>query len=232
MRDNPLGVPALAGLLRLIGSAGPLLELAGLAVSVAALINRWLRAPRGSLTRRQITIVAVGAALVLIMITIPGSDGRLSDFLIGLPVFTLIPAAIAFAILRDRLYDLDLVINRSVVYGTLAVLLALGYAGVLTLAGLATGERPTFGVVAAVTAVAVIALPLRAWLQRLTDRLMFGDRGDPYAAVSGSAPPCRAGGPWRLAGLRGQRDRRIAQAGLRGGRDPQAAACQHRRAMR
>jgi len=184
VRDNPLGVPALAELLRLIGSAGPLLELAGLAVSVAALITRWLRAPRGSLTRRQITIVALGAALVLVMITIPGSDGRLSDFLIGLPVFTLIPAAIAFAILRDRLYDLDVAINRSVVYGTLAVLLALGYAGVLTLAGLATGERPTFGVVAAVTAVAVVALPLRAWLQRLTDRLMFGDRGDPYAAVS------------------------------------------------
>jgi signal transduction histidine kinase len=127
--------------------------------------------------------VALGALLVLITIALPGSDGRLA-FLIGLPVFALIPAAIAFAILRDRLYDLDLAINRSLVYGTLAVLLAIGYAGVLTLAGVATGERPTLGVVAAVTAMAVVALPLRAWLQRLTDRLMFGDRGDPYAAVS------------------------------------------------
>ncbi len=194
--DNPLGLPAMAGVLRLTASMGPALELAGLAVSVAALITRWLREPRSSLARRQIIVVALAAVLMLVIVAMPGSDGQLSDFLIGLPIFALIPAGIAFAILHDRLYDLDLALNRSLVYGTLAALLALGYAGVLTLASVITGEQPTIGVVAAVTAVAVVALPLRAWLQRLTDRMMFGDRGDPYRAVSrvsatlqGAVPP-------------------------------------------
>ncbi len=182
-RDNPLGVPPLAGVLRFLAMLGPILVLAGLAVSVAALVNRWLREPAGSLARRQITMVALAAALLLVVVAQPGPD-RLSDVLIALPVFALIPAAVGFAILRRRLYDLDLAVNRTLVYGTLAVLLALGYAAVLALAGSATGERPTLGVVAGVTVVAVIVLPLRAWLQRLADRLMFGDRGDPYAAVS------------------------------------------------
>jgi len=111
---NPLGVPALGGAFRAWSAIGPPLVLASLAVGVAALVARWLREPRGSLGRRQITLVALAAMLVIFVVAQPGPDG-LSDLVSGLLILALVPAAIGYAILRRRLYNLDLAVNRSLV---------------------------------------------------------------------------------------------------------------------
>jgi signal transduction histidine kinase len=96
-----------------------------------------------------------------------------------------LPLAIGFSILKYRLYDIDLVINRTLVYGTLTAIIAGGYVLIVTALGaiLPAGGNllPTLlatGIIAALFA------PLREWLQRGANRLMFGERDDPYVVLS------------------------------------------------
>ena len=98
-----------------------------------------------------------------------------------LSLFLLVPLAIGFAVLRYRLWDIDIIINRTLVYGLLTacviglyVLVVVGLGTLLSVQGnllislLATGL------------VAVLFQPLRERLQRAVNRLMFGERDDPY----------------------------------------------------
>lgn len=89
------------------------------------------------------------------------------------------------AILRYRLFDIDLLINRTLVYGLLTVVLGGAYVGVVAAARLLLQGRATAGVSVAATAlVAVLFAPLRSWLQQRADQLLYGDRHDPHAALS------------------------------------------------
>ena len=100
--------------------------------------------------------------------------------LLVLPVFTYI------AILRYRLYDIDLVINRTFVYGALTTsvvgiyVFIVGYLGAL----FRTTGDDLFISLLATGLVAVLFQPLRERLQRGVNRLMYGERDDPYAVVS------------------------------------------------
>jgi two-component system, NarL family, sensor kinase len=93
-----------------------------------------------------------------------------------------LPGAIGFALLRYRLFDIEIVIRRTLVYGTLTLLVAAAYVGLV--AGLAAvlGERGVAGVIAAGT-VAVAVQPLRERIQRGVDRWLYGYRSDPYLAM-------------------------------------------------
>lgn len=102
-----------------------------------------------------------------------------------LMLFLLVPLAIGFAVLRYRLWDIDLIINRTLVYGLLTasvislyVLVVVGLGTLLSLRGnllialLATGLT------------AVLFQPLRERLQRAVNRLIFGERDEPYRVIS------------------------------------------------
>ena len=110
-----------------------------------------------------------------------------------LPVFTYI------AILRYRLYDIDLLINRTLVYGTLTAcvvapyVLVVGYFGVVlrTGANLATS-------LAATGLIAVLFAPLRDRLQRGVNRLMYGERDEPYKVLSDLGASLEATSPQSL----------------------------------
>lgn len=101
--------------------------------------------------------------------------------LLALPV----PAALAIAILRYRLFDIDVIINRTLVYGVLTAcivgtyVLVVGYLGTL----FQTSDNLVISLVAA-GLVAVVFHPLRERLQRGVNRLMYGDRDDPYEVIS------------------------------------------------
>lgn len=90
--------------------------------------------------------------------------------------------AIAVAVLRYRLYDLDLVINKALVYGSLTVVVGVGYAGLVAGLDRLLGSRGWAGVIAA-GSVAVAVQPLRERLQRQVDRRLYGYRSDPYEAM-------------------------------------------------
>jgi hypothetical protein len=99
----------------------------------------------------------------------------------GLSVITL-PAAIGIAILKYRLYDIDLVINRTLVYGPLTVTLVALYFGVIVVLQrffvLLTGQQSTLAVVASTLLIAALFNPLRRPIQSFIDRHFYRRKYD------------------------------------------------------
>lgn len=183
--DNPLGIPGSRGLMEAVGTAAQPLVFVGFAAGVAALVARWRRAPRRGVERRQISLLALASGVALSVVLVPGaSDAPPWPVTAAiLVVFALVPAAIGVAILRHHLYDIDVVLNRSLVYGGLTAAVVGLYATLVWAAARPLGTGTSASLVAAGVAAAAV-LPLHARLQRLVDRAMYGERGDPYAAVS------------------------------------------------
>ena len=88
--------------------------------------------------------------------------------------FTAIPIAVGFAVLKYRLYDIDILINRALVYGPLtAILVASYFGGIVLLQRLfvvLTGEVSNLAIVASTLAIAALFNPLRGRLQSFVDR--------------------------------------------------------------
>jgi signal transduction histidine kinase len=103
----------------------------------------------------------------------------LQMFAFGL-LFCLVPAAVARAALRHRLWDIDPLLNRTLVYGVLTVALAAVYAGIVTW----TGHAASF---LAAGAVALLFEPLRRRLQAWANHLTYGQQDDPYRALTALA---------------------------------------------
>jgi len=101
--------------------------------------------------------------------------------LVGLPV----PFALAAAVLRDRAFDIELVVDRSLVYGGLTIAIVSIYAFAVTAIGVAFSGQSGFAASLLATGfVAILALPIRDTLQRAVSHLLYGDRDDPYRALA------------------------------------------------
>ena len=165
---------------------GPMLLLAGLG-AVISLVVRYRRA-RGDV-RQQIKWFASAAALTLVWILLfgqaslrglPGVILALS----GLLVIASIPVATGIAILRYRLYDIDLIINRTLVYGSLSASMALVYfGGVATTQAIfraLTGQeqQPQLAVVVSTLAIAALFMPLRCRIQSFIDSRFYRRKYD------------------------------------------------------
>ena len=156
--------------------------LAGIGVAALAPFLRYRRA--GSLQRQQLKWVAFTVALSILSVLASLGLGRLLPgvevigVLGGLGFFggiaIGIPVAVAVAILRHRLYDIDRLINRTLVYGLLTVLLAGVYAGAVLLLGQMFGgvteDPPSWTVAGATLAVAALFQPARRRIQAAVDR--------------------------------------------------------------
>src|SRR5207249_4044344 len=97
--------------------------------------------------------------------------------------------AVALAVLKYRLYDVDLVINRTLVYGSLAALITAVYIALVVGIGALIGTRGEPGSdlglsVVATAAVAVAFQPMRERVQRLANRVVYGHRASPYEVLS------------------------------------------------
>jgi hypothetical protein len=127
--------------------------------------------------RQQLKWFTYGAGVLALLLAVSAASQTLSARIPDLVVAAALaapPLAIGVAVLRYRLYDIDRIINRTLVYGALTVLLAVIYAGiVLTLGQLFGGmsEDPPNGAVAAATlAVAALFQPARRRIQVVVDR--------------------------------------------------------------
>lgn len=166
-----------------------------ISTGVVALIYRYRRS--AVLQRQQIRWIVWGAgasAIGLSLQILPslfdlGDSTRvIYDFLLyplGQILKACLPLSIAFAILRYRLWNIDLILNRVLVYGSLSVLTMLGYlATIFVLHVLFTGlSNPVISFLAT-GIVAILFEPLRQRLQRAVNRWMYGERDDPYAVLS------------------------------------------------
>jgi len=138
---------------------------------------RWLIWALGIAVAGWTTLMILGALGI-------GEWGVVAAVLTLGPV-ALLPVAIMIAIVKYRLFDIDTLINRTLVYGGLtATVLAFYAAVVLTVAGATGSSLEWRWSVIVVAAVAIVAYPLREWLQRGVNRLMYGDRDDPARALS------------------------------------------------
>jgi signal transduction histidine kinase len=100
----------------------------------------------------------------------------------------LIPLSIGVAVLRHHLYDVDLVINRAVVFGILALFVTTVYVGVVVWVGAVVGwgeERRTLLAIIASAIVAIAFQPVRMWASHLANRLVYGHRATPYELLMG-----------------------------------------------
>ncbi|WP_438854627.1 sensor histidine kinase [Agromyces sp. M3QZ16-3] len=105
--------------------------------------------------------------------------------LLGWGPLALVLLAVTIAIVKYRLYDIDLVINRTLVYGALTITALAVYGAVVLAVGSVAPTPADWRVsVLVVLVVAIAAYPLREWLQRVVNRLMYGDRDDPARAMS------------------------------------------------
>lgn len=99
------------------------------------------------------------------------------------PLFIVIPIAIFVGILRYRLWDVDLVVSRTLVYGSLAGFIGALYVGIVVGLGGALGGRTELTIVATILA-AVAFDPIRTRVQRLANRLVYGQRSSPYEVMA------------------------------------------------
>ena len=167
--------------------------------SAGSLVVRYRRS-RGT-ERDQLKLLAFAAAtfaasyLVIMLLSIGSTSSNTPGWLgvaqtLVIFSFSLIPLAIGVAILRHGLYEIDLIIRKTVRYAVLVALLVAILVGALLIVGaLAVGsggglrENPT-ALVAIGAAIGLAFSPLRRLTARIADRLVFGDRSNPYEVLS------------------------------------------------
>lgn len=191
-RPNPFGIAAVANLLDDVVNVGSVLLTVGLVGSIGTLIVRFRRSR--DLEREQMKWLAYAAGLMVvgfilgsIMWVIWPDDPTVTELAMALTSVVILGIAVAasVAILRYRLYDINLIINRTLVYGTLTMLVVGLYVLVVGTLGTLFQTSGNFLIsVIATGSVAMAFQPLRERLQRTINRLMYGARDDPVAVLS------------------------------------------------
>jgi signal transduction histidine kinase len=192
---NPLGAENLKPVLRAV----PVGTINGLAVvfvafMAAVLVSLAVRYRTGGRLMRQqikwlaLTALVFGALLFIALLGLMAGEVWLNGAANGVtaPVALFgIPAAVAIAILQHRLYDIDVIISRTVVYALLSAAFTGVYIGIVLGIGTFVGHQggPVLTIAAAVT-IALLFQPLRHRAQLFANRLVYGRRATPYQALS------------------------------------------------
>jgi hypothetical protein len=183
---NPLGVEGFRESLSFVGELLFFVSNLLVLLSVASLFLRLRHA--GRTTRQQIKWLAYAAALLGTVVIV----STVGDILIGglgwwvflviILAFLCLPLSIGVAVLRYRLYDIDIIINRTLVYGSLTVLLAGVCEGSIVLLQEAfralTGQHSGLAIVASTLVIAALFNPLRRRIQAFIDRLFYRRKYD------------------------------------------------------
>jgi signal transduction histidine kinase len=192
--SNPLGIEAMRPFTGLL-FAGLLILPIGMLGSMVALVRRYRRSTGAE--RQQMKWLAYAATVAAFTYagamvgTIVKGDGPDPAWLVvwqnlSLATLALIPVAIGIAVLKYRLYDIDVVINKTIVFGALAAFIGAVYVTVVVLLGAAIGATTTSPAlsIAATAIVALLFEPVRVRVQRVANRFVYGDRATPYEVLS------------------------------------------------
>jgi two-component system, NarL family, sensor kinase len=179
--DRSPVLPAAAG--RVVAQLVPFLAVIDALALLAGVIALVLRARRAQGAQRLQVLWLLWAIVVFLVLNaqrIITTDGPVL-FLLTLP---LIPAAATVAIVRHQLYDIRLIINRSLVYGLLTLGGIGAYLGLVAGLSALTRDRIPASSLVATGVIAIAFAPARSGLQALVNRLMYGSRSDPARAAA------------------------------------------------
>jgi signal transduction histidine kinase len=190
---NPLGIEALQNVLPIFYVLLLLIPV-GMIGAAIGLVQRYRRSRGAERAQMKWLAFAAGAVAGVYAIVMPLSIadntthpptwlGVLQN--VSIYAFALIPIAIGFAVLKYRLYEIDVVINKTVVFGSLALFIGVVYVTMVVGLGQLIGTT-TNDPVLSIAATAVVALlfePVRARVQRLANRLVYGERATPYEVL-------------------------------------------------
>src|SRR6266545_967338 len=189
---NPFGILGATRALELLASSTFVLLPVGIFGSLAALVVRFRRS-RGT-EREQLKWLTYGGVIAILGLTMMSAWGASRpgdlvayELILGSVwvALTLIVVAAGIAILRHRLYDIDIIINRTLVYGALSASIVGMYVLLVgALGALFQSSGNLFVALLATGLAAFLVQPLRARLQRSVNRLMYGERDDPYSVLS------------------------------------------------
>jgi signal transduction histidine kinase len=181
--DNPLALssPRTAA----AAAIGFPLLAAGVLASIACFVRRY----RQSVGEQRQQLRWIGGSLVVgvglgVLAAISWGVFAYSFVLFAMALLAL-PVGTAVAVLKYRLYEIDLLVNRAIVYGVLTGCVVASYVLVVGIVGATLSDRGDLVLSLAVTGVVAVCFqPLRGRLQRFVNQLMYGERDDPYAALA------------------------------------------------
>jgi hypothetical protein len=187
LRDPSLG----RGTAQALWATGVLLLALGLLGAVVSMVTRLRRAD--GVHRQQLRLIATSAALVAAgfatLLAVQLVNGGRQTWASGLPLFVsyfCLPILFAVAVLRFRLYDIEVILNRTLVVALGTAFAGIGYTALVVTVGQGVDTRAG-GFWVSVLATALVALafqPLRRGVVRLANRLAFGPRAEPYEALA------------------------------------------------
>ncbi len=180
--ENPIGV----GAFEWVGDEAVLILVLVLAIlSMASVVARYVAADFE--VRHQLKWFVTAAVFMIVSSAVTIRIDAWWSGWVQTVGGALVIVSIGVAILRYRLYEIDVIINRALVYGSLAVFIGVVYVGVVVGLGslLGAGDRPN--AVLSVGATALVAVgfhPVRRRLERVANRLVFGRKASPYEVLS------------------------------------------------
>jgi signal transduction histidine kinase len=189
--DSIARADELSPLLSTVGIVSAVVSVLLLLLSLVALVQRLHRA-RGEQRQqlRWLTTAALALGAGFVLANLAGLGGGEAGVWAVVPLFVAyawVPVAAGVAILRYRLYDIDLVINRAVVGAAVVIFVTFGYVIAVVLLGALMGARVSGEYWVSVVATALVALafqPLRRRVHRFGDRVVYGKRAAPYQALA------------------------------------------------
>jgi signal transduction histidine kinase len=193
---NPLGIEALASVMKVLDVSIALIPICMIGCAIS-LIQRFRRS--GGVERLQLKWLAAAAAAVAIsylaflLVSIPFTSdptpplwAQLVSDIANLS-YALVPIAAGIAILKHRLFEIDIVINKTLVFGALAAFITAVYVGIVVGVGtiVGSGDKPNLALSIAATALVAVAFqPVRGRVQGWANRLIYGQRLTPYEVLT------------------------------------------------
>ena len=183
---NPYSSPGVASFFDVGREVAALFVILCAALSVASLFVRYRHGGRDERQQLKWLIFAAAALVAFMALPVEHGNGSWTDSIMGV-LLAFVPIACGIAILKHRLYDIDVVLNRAVVFGALGAFITAVYVGIVVGLGalLGQGDRANAGLQIAATAVVALAFqPVRRRVQRIANRLVYGRRATPYEVMA------------------------------------------------